>query len=52
MTKKDKTGISVLICLFIILGVVLVWAFKPVGSAQRGFSNNEFVKQRVINLNK
>ena len=52
MTKKDKIGVVVLIGLFIILGIVLVWTFEPVGSARRGFDDNVIVKQRTINLNK
>jgi hypothetical protein len=52
MTSRDKLGVGIIIGLLALLGVVLVWTFRPVGTANRGYEDNVVVQQRVINTQK
>lgn len=52
MTRRDKIGIGVIIALMALLGVVLVWTFRPMGTANRSFEDSVIVQQRIINLQK
>lgn len=48
MTTRDKIGFGVILCLMALLCGLLVWTF----GADRGFKDNVFVRQRIINLQK
>ncbi len=52
MSKSEKIGVGVLLCLFALLGLALYATFKPAGPASHSYEDNVIVRQRTINLNK
>ncbi len=52
MTKRDKTGVFVLVLLFVIFCVVLLAIFKKPWGPTRTPAESVIVKQRIINLEK
>lgn len=50
MTRREKIGAGILVCLMSFFALLLVFTIKRPTGPTRGFSDNVLIQQRIKNL--